>query len=73
MGRVAIVGAGPGGLAAGLLLASQGYDIEIFEARSEIGGRNGRLQLGEYSFDIGPTFFLMPHLLEEIFTDAQAS
>lgn len=68
--RVAVIGAGPGGLAAALLLAAQGYEVEIFEARSEIGGRNGRLTLGEYSFDIGPTFFLMPHLLEEVFTRA---
>jgi phytoene desaturase len=70
MKRIAIAGAGPGGLAAAVLLASSGNQVTLFEARKEIGGRNGRILLGEYSFDIGPTFFLMPYLLENIFERA---
>lgn len=66
--QIAVVGAGPGGLAAGVLLAGQGLDVTIYEAQPEIGGRTGRLTLGDYSFDRGPTFFLMPHVLQEIFT-----
>lgn len=70
MKRIAIVGAGPGGLASAVLLASSGNDVTVFEARNTVGGRNGRLQLGDFSFDIGPTFFLMPSLLENIFERA---
>jgi phytoene desaturase len=68
---VSIVGAGPGGLAAAMLLASQGYDVDIYEKQTQVGGRTSRVQLGEYAFDRGPTFFMMPHLLEEIFVSAK--
>ncbi len=36
--RVAIVGAGPAGLAAARFLAAQGHQVEIFEAQDEAGG-----------------------------------
>ncbi|GAB6098768.1 hypothetical protein JCM16358_06470 [Halanaerocella petrolearia] len=39
--RVGIIGAGPGGLAAGILLASNGIDVTIYEKRRQVGGRNG--------------------------------
>lgn len=65
--KVAIVGAGPGGLAAGMLLAGQGYEVTLFEKQQQLGGRTSRLQLGDYRFDLGPTFFMMPQLLEELF------
>lgn len=66
-GQVAVVGAGPGGLAAALLLAARGVDVTVFESQPEIGGRSSRIHQGEYSFDRGPTFFLMPYVLDEIF------
>jgi phytoene desaturase len=68
--KVIIVGAGPGGLSAGMLLASKGYDVKIYEKEAIIGGRNGFIKHGEYTFDIGPTFFMMKNILEYIFTAA---
>jgi phytoene desaturase len=65
--RIAIVGAGPGGLAAAMLLAAQGAAVEVFERQSRVGGRTRRLEEGPYRFDCGPTFFMMPYVLEEIF------
>jgi phytoene desaturase len=65
--RVIIIGAGPGGLSAGMLLAHNGYQVDIYEQNAYVGGRNGSIQLGDYTFDIGPTFFLMKNILEEIF------
>ncbi|MFE8700775.1 phytoene desaturase family protein [Cytobacillus sp. FJAT-54145] len=65
--KVAVVGAGPGGLAVSMLLAAQGYDVHIYEKQSFIGGRTSKLTLGEYTFDVGPTFFMMPSILEELF------
>jgi phytoene desaturase len=65
--KIAIIGAGPGGLSAGMILAHRGFDVTIFEKNKAVGGRNGELRLGEYSFDIGPTFLHQRFTLDEIF------
>jgi len=65
--KVVIVGAGPGGLSAGMLLAHQGFDVEIYEKNERVGGRNANLQVGKYSFDTGPTFLMMKFILDEMF------
>lgn len=36
--RVAVIGAGPAGLTAAIILAKEGYDVTIFEWKDEIGG-----------------------------------
>ena len=36
---IAVVGAGPAGLAAAVELAGRGHSVEVFEARAEIGGQ----------------------------------
>lgn len=38
-GAVAVIGAGTAGLAAAQLLADDGYDVTVYEARDRIGGR----------------------------------
>jgi phytoene desaturase len=68
--RVAIVGAGPGGLAAGMLLAHRGFDVTVYEQKSHVGGRNAELCLGPYRFDVGPTFLIMKWVLDSVFADA---
>jgi len=65
--RVIIVGAGPGGLSAAMLLASKGYSVDIYEKEDRVGGRNSFFRLGDYVFDLGPTFFMMKDVLEGIF------
>lgn len=58
---VIIVGAGISGLRAASLLAAQGIECQILEARDRVGGRvlseevEGRPELGR--FDLGPTWF----------------
>ncbi len=37
--RVAVVGAGPAGLAAATTLAGRGHEVELFEARDHVGGQ----------------------------------
>lgn len=65
--RVIIIGAGPGGLASGMLLARAGLDVTILERRDRVGGRTSTLGANGYRFDLGPTFFLYPRVLREIF------
>ncbi|MFN7135684.1 MAG: phytoene desaturase family protein, partial [Myxococcales bacterium] len=65
--RVAIVGAGVGGLAAAARLAHQGFEVEVFEKGAGPGGRCGQLHVGGFTFDTGPTLLLMPEVLHETF------
>ena len=66
-GRVIVIGAGPGGLAAAMLLAHAGLDVHVLERQGRVGGRTSTLDLDGFRFDLGPTFFLYPRVLREIF------
>ena len=63
--RVVVVGAGLSGLAAALHLAGAGRDVLVVEQADVPGGRAGRLELGGYSFDTGPTVLTMPDIVAE--------
>jgi len=65
--RLHIVGAGPGGLASAMLLAQAGLDVHVYEKMARVGGRTTTWTAEDYQFDLGPTFFLYPRVLEEIF------
>lgn len=65
--RVVVVGAGPGGLAGAMLLAKAGARVKVIERLPFVGGRTSTLAGGGFRFDLGPTFFLYPRVLEEIF------
>lgn len=65
---VLIVGAGPGGLAAAMLLANAGLSVRVIERQPRIGGRNAAINAHGFRFDVGPTFFLYSSVLESIFT-----
>lgn len=67
--RVVIVGAGPGGLATAMLMAQRGFQVQVFEKAPVIGGRNAELKVGDYRFDLGPTFLMMKFLLDELFEE----
>ncbi len=67
--HIVIVGAGPGGLATAMLLAQRGFRVQVFEKQDVIGGRNAEVRLGEYRFDLGPTFLMMKFLLDELFVE----
>jgi len=63
--QVVVVGAGLGGLAAALHLAGRGRGVTVVEREPVPGGRAGRLNLGGYSMDTGPTVLTMPDIVEQ--------
>lgn len=65
--HVVIVGAGPGGLASALQLSKAGARVTVLEKQNWVGGRTATFEQGGFRFDIGPTFFLYPRVLSEIF------
>jgi phytoene desaturase len=51
-----------------MLLAREGVPVTIFEREPAVGGRPRTIHApGGYKFDIGPTFFLYPRVLKDIF------
>ncbi|HNT27074.1 MAG TPA: phytoene desaturase family protein [bacterium] len=67
MKRIAVIGAGFGGLAASAILAHRGYAVEVFEQQSGPGGKAGDLRLDGWRFDTGPSLFTMPAVFEKCF------
>ncbi|MFJ6852615.1 phytoene desaturase family protein [Streptomyces sp. NPDC091271] len=65
--HVVVVGAGLSGLAAALHLLGAGRRVTVVEQGSGPGGRAGRVELGGYRIDTGPTVLTMPHLADEAF------
>lgn len=65
--EIVIIGAGPGGLASAMLLRKAGANVTVLEREGRVGGRTSTLRQDGFTFDTGPTFFLYPPVLEEIF------
>jgi phytoene desaturase len=66
-GRVVVVGAGFGGMAAAIRLATAGAEVTLLERDARPGGRAGRFEQDGFSFDTGPTVLTMPGLVDELF------
>jgi len=68
--RVIIVGAGVGGMCAGALLATRGYDVTVFEQRDTVGGRTRTQVIDGYSLPRGAVSYqlsgVLPTLCEEV-------
>lgn len=67
--RIGIIGAGLGGLAAGLRLANRGHRVVIFEKTDQVGGRNRHEWVGDCQFDGGPTLLMMREPFKKLFAD----
>jgi phytoene desaturase len=62
-----IVGGGFGGLATACLLAKGGYRVTVLEKNEQLGGRAGQLKATGFTFDTGPSWYLMPDVFEHFF------
>jgi phytoene desaturase len=68
--RIAIVGAGFGGLSAAIHLQLAGHDVTLFEAQESVGGRASRLERKGFLFDTGPSLLNYPWVFENLFRSA---
>lgn len=67
--KIAVIGAGMGGLAAALRLAHRGCDVTVFEKNSFVGGRCHEVRVGPCLFDGGPTLLMMLEPFRRLFRD----
>jgi 1-hydroxycarotenoid 3,4-desaturase len=70
--RVAIIGAGIGGLVSALLLSARGFAVTVFESDAAPGGKMREAEIGAAKIDAGPTVLTMRWVFEEIFAEAGA-
>ena len=68
--RVAIIGAGLGGLAAAIDLAVGGAQVTVVERATTPGGKMRELSVGGRAIDSGPTVFTMRWVFEDLFAHA---
>lgn len=67
MSRIAVIGAGIGGLAAAARLARLGHRVTVCEQRDAVGGKLGTLSLQGFTWDTGPSLLTMPEVFQEFF------
>jgi phytoene desaturase len=70
---VIIIGAGLGGLAAAIRLATQGARVTVLEKNCSLGGKVNIHRAAGYSFDTGASLLTMRHVLAELFSSAHRS
>ena len=62
-----IIGTGVGGLATAVRLAASGQDVEVWEANAYPGGKLSEVWCDDYRFDVGPSVFTLPFLVQDLF------
>lgn len=67
--KIAIIGAGFGGLSAAAYLSRDGYDVTVFEKNDQPGGRAIVYKSKGFTFDMGPSWYMMPDVFDDFFSD----
>lgn len=66
--HVIVVGAGFAGLSAAITLADKGYKVTVVEKNKQVGGRARIFKKDGFLFDMGPSWYWMPDVMEGFFT-----
>src|SRR5262245_58557622 len=66
--KAMIIGSGVAGLATAIRLAVQGFEVIVYEKNNYPGGKLSHFELDGFHFDRGPSLFVQPDNLEELFT-----
>ena len=67
--RIAVVGAGIGGLVSALKLANDGLEVKVFESSDYPGGKIRTLDSDSGPVSIGPTVLTMLSIFQSLFKE----
>jgi phytoene desaturase len=71
MARIAIVGAGVGGLCAAIHLARTGHDVTVYEKNTAVGGKLASANIDGFRFDTGPSLLTLPDTFRRLEVDVE--
>lgn len=66
---ISIIWWGIGWLATAVLMAKDGHDVSVYEKNECLWGRASIFSEKGYTFDMGPSWYLMPDLFEKFFNE----
>ncbi len=66
--NIVIIGGGFGGLSCAALLARDGFKVTLIEKLDDVGGRARPWKTDGFTFDLGPSWYLMPEVFEHYFS-----
>lgn len=67
MKDIAVIGSGFAGLSAAATLAAEGHKVTVYEKNENPGGRARQFQSQDFLFDMGPSWYWMPDVIEQFF------
>jgi len=65
--KAIVIGAGFSGLSSACFLAQAGFKVKVFEKNSIPGGRARKFTKNGFTFDMGPSWYWMPDVMDRFF------
>ncbi|MSX67036.1 MAG: FAD-dependent oxidoreductase, partial [Actinobacteria bacterium] len=65
--KIAVIGAGVGGMCAAARLAKAGHAVTVYEGSDRVGGKLRTEWIGRYAFDTGPSLLTLPAVYRDFF------